>query len=74
MDRGYDTPKDFGQAVVDKLRPIILLNCKIKWLTCVLKLSLDDLVSSPHPHVPRNRLAQEPPPGSTVEFSHHFFF
>ena len=26
----------------------------------------------PHP-VPRNRLAQEPPPGSAVEFSHHFF-
>ena len=25
------------------------------------------------PPVPRNRLAQEPPPGSAVEFSHHFF-
>ena len=24
--------------------------------------------------MPRNPLAQEPPPGSAVEFSHHFFF
>ena len=27
-----------------------------------------------YPPVPRKRLAQEPPPGSVVEFSHHFFF
>ena len=27
----------------------------------------------PPPPVPRNRLAQELPPGSAVEFSHHFF-
>ena len=27
---------------------------------------------TPPPPVPRNRLAQEPPPGSAVEFSHHF--
>ena len=26
------------------------------------------------PPVPRNRLAQEPPPGSAVEFSHNFFY
>ena len=28
----------------------------------------------PPPPVPKNRLAQETPPGSVVEFSHHFFF
>ena len=28
----------------------------------------------PPPPVPRNHLAQEPSPGSAVEFSHHFFF
>ena len=38
-------PKDAGQPVVDNLPPITLLNCKIKWLTGVLKLALDDLVS-----------------------------
>ena len=26
------------------------------------------------PPLPRNHLAQEPPPGSAVEFSHHFFY
>ena len=31
-------------------------------------------VSCSTPPVPRNRLAQEPPPGSAVKFSHHFFF
>ena len=28
---------------------------------------------TPPPPVPRNRLAQEPPPASVVEFSHNFF-
>ena len=28
----------------------------------------------PSPPMPRNRLAQEPPPGSAVEFSHNFFY
>ena len=36
------------------------------------------LVVAPPPHtptpLPRNRLAQEPPPGSAVEFSHHVFY
>ena len=29
---------------------------------------------APPPPVPRNRLVQEPPPGSAVEFSHNFFY
>ena len=31
------------------------------------------MVVPPPPRLPRNRLVQEPPPGSAVEFSHHFF-
>ena len=30
-------------------------------------------VKYPPPPVPRNHLVQELPPGSAVEFSHHFF-
>ena len=32
------------------------------------------VIAPPPPPVPRNRIAQEPPAGSAVEFSHHFFF
>ena len=34
---------------------------------------LGDTADVPPPPVPRNLLAQEPPPGSAVEFSHNFF-
>ena len=32
------------------------------------------LCTTPPPPVPRNRLVQEPPPGSAVECSHNFFY
>ena len=37
-------PKEARIPASDSLRPITLLNCKIKWLTGVLKLCLEDLV------------------------------
>ena len=37
-------PKEAGIPASDSLRPITLLNCKMKWLTRVLKLCLEDLV------------------------------
>ena len=38
-------PKEQGCISVDKQRPITLLTCKIKWLTGVLKLAFQDMVS-----------------------------
>ena len=37
-------PKEAGIPASDSLRPITLLNCKMKWLTGVVKLCLEDLV------------------------------
>ena len=37
-------PKEARILASDSLRPITLLNCKMKWLTGVLKLCLEDLV------------------------------
>ena len=42
--------------------------------TCLLTLHRGLARCTPPPPVPRNRLAQEPAPGSAVEFSHHFFY
>ena len=33
-----------------------------------------NLLRTPSAPVPGNRLAQEPPPGSAVEFLHYFFY
>ena len=38
-------PKEQGCIAVLKQRPITLLTCKIKWLTGLLKLALNDLLS-----------------------------
>ena len=49
------------------LRFLSLLLMKLLiWITLSLR--------SPPPPVSRNRLAQEPPPGSAVELSRHFFY
>ena len=34
----------------------------------------EDRLPYPPPPMPRNRVVQEPPPGSAVEFSHNFFY